>query len=208
MSQKNWLVRGLLFENCNCQLVCPAHISFKQHCTNEQCIGYWAAHIGEGKFGETVLDGLNAVIVFQSPQRMYDGGWTQVFFIDDRADFEQQQALEVILSGKAGGPWEILAQFVDKQLESRLVPIQFEDEGPTKRLNIEGYLEAEVRAIRSRNDQGSVVLSNLFNVIHGNVHVLARGSTRCQHREIPFVNEQSHSVYSKFSWEGSLEVDA
>jgi len=37
-----WWVNGTLFENCNCQLLCPAHISFRQDCQDERCVGFWA----------------------------------------------------------------------------------------------------------------------------------------------------------------------
>ena len=30
-----WSASGLLVENYNCQLLCPAHVSFKNTCTND-----------------------------------------------------------------------------------------------------------------------------------------------------------------------------
>lgn len=45
---KKWWAKGLLFENCNCQVVCPGHVSFKQLCTHERCLGHWSIHIEEG----------------------------------------------------------------------------------------------------------------------------------------------------------------
>lgn len=36
-----WWVNGTLFENCNCQLLCPAHVSFKQECDEDPCRGFW-----------------------------------------------------------------------------------------------------------------------------------------------------------------------
>ena len=69
-----WHARGLVFENCNCQLLCPGHVSFKQPCSNERCVGNWALHVDAGRFDAIDLAGLNAVIVFDAPQRMYEGG--------------------------------------------------------------------------------------------------------------------------------------
>lgn len=85
MSGTKWRAKGLLFENCNCQLVCPAHISFKQLCTHERCIGHWSVHIEEGRFGDVVLDGLNAVIFYESPRHMISGEWTELFYVDSAA---------------------------------------------------------------------------------------------------------------------------
>jgi len=36
-SSQGWFARGLLFENCSCQIVCPGHVHFDQLCTHERC---------------------------------------------------------------------------------------------------------------------------------------------------------------------------
>jgi hypothetical protein len=202
MSQPFWRIDGLLFENCSCQLICPAHISFKNNCTHERCTGHWSFHIDRGHYEETALDGLNAVVVFDAPQRMYEGGWTETLYIDDRADSSQREALEAILTGKAGGPWEVLARFVSDWLDTQYVPMRFENNGRQKYLHIDGLFETTVEAIRARDDQGEATLVNLFNQIHGAVHVLARGQTRCVDRRFDIAIEKTHGLYSTFSWEG------
>jgi len=195
-----WDAEGLLFENCSCQLVCPAHISFKQHCTYDRCRGHWCFHFEGGHFGSTSLGGLNIVIVFDSPQRMYDGGWTEAIYIDERADEAQRLAIETIFKGKAGGPWEILAAFVATWLPTRFVPIRFVDEGREKRMWIEELFETSVKTLRAKDDRGEVRLENLFNQIHGDTHVLARGTTRCRDGALEIDNDGTHGLYSKFSW--------
>lgn len=112
MPRTGWWAKGLLFENCSCQLVCPGHMSFKQLCTCERCVGHWAVHIEEGRYSDVVLDGQNVVILYDTPQHMITGGWTEVFYVDERSDDAQRKALETIFSGEAGGPWEVLARFV------------------------------------------------------------------------------------------------
>ena len=204
MTNATWWVKGMLFENCSCQLLCPAHISFKQICENDRCRGHWAAHVAEGRFGEVVLDGLNVVVVFEAPVRMYEGDWTQTFYIDDRADGAQRDALETIFAGRAGGPWEMLGQFVSTQLESRFVPMRFQDGAREKRLSAPGLFDTTVTAIRGSDGKTNALLSNLYNVIHGAVHVLARGKTRCTDRVFDFTTDGTHGLYSDFSW----QVDA
>ena len=108
MSTTSWCATGLLFENCKCQLLCPGHVSFKQRCTHERCQGNWAIHLDESQFGDVSLSDLNAAVIFDAPQRMYDGGWTQVAYIDERATTDQRTALDDILAGRVGGPWAIL----------------------------------------------------------------------------------------------------
>jgi hypothetical protein len=197
---ENWRARGLLFENCNCQLVCPGHFSFKQLCTHDPCIGHWSIHVEEGQYGATPLNGLNAVIVFRTPQLMISGGWTQVFFIDDRADDLQRAAIEKILSGRAGGAWAVLARFVSTRLETRFLPIQFEDKGRVKRMWVSGVFDTSVEALRGVDRNRDVVLENIFNQIHAPVQTVAFGSTSLRDDELAMNLEGSHALFSRFSW--------
>ncbi len=131
-----WWARGLLFESCNCQVVCPGHIHFSQQCTHERCIGYWALRFDEGRYGGIRLDGTRAVVAFECPRLMIAGDWTEVLLIDEAASSDQRAALETILRGDAGGPWEVLARFVSEWLPTRFAPIRIEDRGKVKRVRV------------------------------------------------------------------------
>ena len=196
-----WRATGLLFENCNCQLLCPAHVSFKQACTNERCLGHWTIRVDEGHYGDVDLAATTGVIVYDTPQLMYTGGWTQACYIDERATGPQRTALDDILSGGAGGPWAVLGRFVATRLETQYVPMRFEDDGRVKRLTIPDMLDTTVTAIRGADGEAEARLENLHNVIHGPTQVLARGRTRCTDRVFDFENERTHGLYSRFSWE-------
>ena len=198
-----WQVTGLIFENCNCQLLCPGHISFKQHCTNARCHGYWAIHVDSGHFGDVDLCDVNAVIVFETPQRMYDGGWIQACYIDDQTNDSQRVALDHILSGHAGGPWRVLQRFVETRLKPRAVPMRFENAEREKRLIIPGLFRTTVTAIRGTDGQANAQITSLYNVIHGPTHVLARGHTRCTDGMFQFEHDKTHGLYSQFSWTAS-----
>lgn len=203
MTVPTWWAKGLLFENCSCQVLCPAHISFKQECENDSCQGHWAVHIVDGWYGNVALEGLNVVVVFETPVRMYEGEWTQRIYVEERATSQQRHALEAIVSGAAGGPWETLGQFVATRLETKTAPMTFEDTGATKRLSVPGIFETEVTALRGRDGVGPVTLANLYNVIHGLVHTLARGRTACRDAPFNFSIERTHGLYSEFSWAGA-----
>ena len=146
-----WSARGLLFENCSCQLVCPGHMHFDQLCTHERCLGYWAVRVDGGQFGHVPLAGAKAVIAFDAPQHMISGNWTEVVIVDEAASREQQEAMDLILTGRAGGPWEVLAKFVGRRLETRYLPIVFSEEEGTKKAKIPGLFEATVTPIRGRD---------------------------------------------------------
>lgn len=154
----------------------------------------------EGAFGAVPLAGTKAVVVFDSPQRMIDGGWTQVIIIDRAASAPQRQALETILSGQAGGPWAKLAGFVGTRLPTEFLDIVVEDEGPSKRLSIADRLRAVVTQIRGRDRSKPVRFENMFNQIHAPEQVLALGDTEYDDGVMRISNSGSHGLFSRFEW--------
>ncbi len=200
MAEHVWWARGLLFENCSCTVVCPGHVHFSQKCTYERCKGYWAMQFDEGEFASVSLAGLRVVVVFDSPQVMIEGNWTQIHLVDESATVEQREALETILTGKAGGPWEVLARFVGEQLPTRYLSIQYREEGRTKSVVIDGLLEAGIEEIRGSDKVSPVRFENIFNQIHAPSQVIAVGSTRYDDGHISMTNEKSHGLHSRFDW--------
>ena len=203
MTKPAWWARGLLFENCSCQLLCPAHVSFKQTCEGDRCVGHWAVHIAEGRHDEVDISGLNTVVVFEAPVHMYSGDWTEILYIDERATAPQRQALEAIFNGTSGGPWETLGRFVATRLDTKFVPVELTDLDGEKRMRIPGLFETTVTALKGSDGKMRAVLDNLHNVIHGAVHVLGWGETRCTDHPLVFTNERKHGLYSEFSWKVS-----
>jgi hypothetical protein len=195
-----WWCRGLIFENCACTLVCPGHIHFSQLCTHERCKGYWAFRFDQGTFGDVPLSGTKAVIVFDTPQRMIDGRWTQTIIIDKSASDAQRSALETILSGRAGGPWEKLGAFVETPLPTQFLAIEMADEGSSKRISIADRLKAVVTQIRGRDKAKPVTFENIFNQIHAPHQILALGDTDYDDGVIVVSNRGSHGLISNFEW--------
>jgi len=199
---RKWWARGLLFENCSCQSVCPGHVHFDQLCTLERCVGYWAIRVDDGEYDGVALAGTCAVIAYDTPQHMIDGNWTQVTIVDSGASDAQRAAIEAILDGRAGGPWAVLARFVSRRLDTRVVPIRIEDAGKTKRVVVEGLLDGSIEAMRGRDRAGVVTFENMFNQIHAPSQVIAKGSTRYDDGVIVMDTAQSHALYSDFHWSG------
>ena len=198
----DWWARGLLFENCNCQLVCPGHVHFDQRCTFERCVGYWAIRFDEGDYGGVSLADVAAVVAYDSPQHMIEGNWTQAIILDRETSPAQRDAVESILTGRVGGPWSVLARFVSKPLETRIMPIRIEDRGTTKRVVVEGLLDGSLEAIRGRDRSTTVRFVNMFNQIHAPEQVIAKGSTQYDDGVIVVDTEKSHGLYSEFDWSG------
>jgi hypothetical protein len=197
---KSWRARGLLFENCSCTLVCPGHMHFSQNCTHERCKGYWAIRIDAGEFGRVSLAGTRAVIAFDCPRRMIDGGWFETIVIDESASADQRLALETIFTGGAGGPWAKLAAFVATRQPTEFRAIEIADEGATKRASIVDRLKTVVSQIRGRDRSKPVLFENIFNQIHAPTQVIALGDAEYDDGVIRFANSQTHGLFSEFEW--------
>jgi hypothetical protein len=195
-----WRAKGLLFENCNCQLVCPGHLHFSNKCTHERCIGYWAIRFDEGSYGDVDLAGVTAVVGYDCAQHMISGGWTEALIVDASASQAQRSAVETILTGRAGGPWEVLDRFVERRLPTRTLPIEITDEEAVKRVVIEGLLESAIENIRGWDRDQPVTFQNMFNQIHGSTQVIAQGDTAYDDGEIIVNNEGTHALHSHFDW--------
>lgn len=195
-----WWARGLLFENCSCQLVCPGHVHFDQQCTLERCVGYWALRFDEGEFEGVALAGSKAVIAYDSPRHMIEGDWIETIIVDEAAPEAQRRGIEAILTGRAGGPWAVLARFVGTRLETRYLPIHIDDSERVKRVVVEGLLDSTIEAIRGRDRDRSVTFENMFNQIHATSQVIARGEARYDDGTVRVNNRGTHALWSRFDW--------
>ena len=201
----SWWAEGDLFEGCDCNLLCPCHISFRQPPTKGFCDAIWGASFSDGQFGDASLAGLGAVIFVHSPgPTMADGDWTSVLYIDDAATDEQAEALRGIFSGNSGGPWEIIGQFYrDGKLTAvRKMPLEITIDAKSRTLRASNRVLLEVQAIRGADRNGTATITNLRNVIHGNVHTLARSNQTVRDETISWEEQGKHGLYSRFRWEG------
>ena len=195
-----WWAKGLLFENCNCTVVCPGHVHFDQLCTHERCKGYWAIRFREGDLGGVDLTGVDAVVGYDSPQHMISGGWTEVILIGDGASAEQIGAVESILNGTAGGPWSVLDRFVEHRLPTRTVPMRILEEERSKQVEVDGELFSRVEAVRGRDRSKLVTFENMFNQVHAPSQVIAKGTTRYDDGTLSVATEETHGLWSDFNW--------
>ncbi|MFN8059202.1 MAG: DUF1326 domain-containing protein [Vicinamibacterales bacterium] len=195
-----WWAKGLLFENCTCQLVCPGHMHFDQLCTYDRCRGYWAFSFESGQVGAVDLSGARAVIAFDSPRRMIDGGWTQVHIFDESATDAARTAMDAMFRGELGGPWAVLARFVATRLPVRVARIDMDLAPMRKQIDIAGVLASTVTAIKGRDRSTPVVFENIFNQIHASTQVIARGDARYDDGVLSFETHGSHGLWSEFSW--------
>ncbi len=121
-----WWMKGDWFDVCSCNIACPCE--FAQPPTNNHCEGVLAYHIREGRYGNVGLDGFNVVLVSSFDGNIW-AGEAKIsfgFFIDERADEAQRQALQSVFSGQAGGFMGDLARSIGEIRGFEFVPISFE----------------------------------------------------------------------------------
>jgi hypothetical protein len=131
---------------------------------------------------------------------MISGGWTEAVIIDEGASDAQRTAVETILTGRAGGPWELLDRFVERRLPTRTLPIEITDEDAVKRIVIEGLLKSTIENIRGSDRTQPVTFTNMFNQVHASTQVIAQGDTTYDDGEIVSQSEGTHALHSHFDW--------
>lgn len=144
-----WKVSGDWFDVCKCSIPCPC--IFAQTPTYGDCEGVLAYHINKGNYGETFLDGLNALFIGSFKGNIWAGETkaTMAFFFDERANEKQREALQMIFMGKAGGFISEFAKLVGENRGVNFAPIEFEvaDDLAYWRAEIPGKVVAKAEAL-------------------------------------------------------------
>lgn len=122
-----WHIAGDWFDVCKCNIPCPC--TFAQDPTYGDCAGILAWHITKGHYGDVQLDGLNLIGVGGFNGNLWAGTAKDSimgFFVDQRADQRQREALLTIFGGKAGGFPAEFAKFIGEVRGPEFVAIEFE----------------------------------------------------------------------------------
>src|SRR5947199_10125925 len=150
-TQTRWQIAGDYFENCNCTVACPCHISPNQPLTSKPtegaCEVAFAFHINSGGYGNVTLDGLNVAMIARTPGPMAEGNWSVALYLDERANEQQRESLQAIFTGSVGGPVAALAPFISTVLGVKTVPITFHKEGKRRSVEIKSVMQVSVHAL-------------------------------------------------------------
>jgi hypothetical protein len=114
-----------------------------------------AYRIDRGRHGTVSLDGLKFAFVIRSGRIMADGGWVFGVVVDESASEGQRTALAEIVSGKAGGPPQMIRDNLVKDFRGvEYKPIDFTADGLRRITDIPGVLSFEIEGVASRNRSG------------------------------------------------------
>lgn len=148
-----WHIKGREFSNCNCDYGCPCQ--FNALPTHGDCAAITGYMFDQGTFGDVVLDGLQAVVVYSWPGPVHAGDGSMQVIIDERADAAQRDALLKIIMGEEteemATMWSIFAHMVTTVMEPLFEPIEFnlDVDGRTANITVPGLIQAHGEPIRN-----------------------------------------------------------
>ena len=142
-----WHIKVEHLMACNCNCGCPCTFeSPPTYGTCEAALGY---HIKEGKYGTTKLDGLRWVTAAIWPGPLHERKGRAVIYLDQRASRRQREGLELIATGKAGGPIGIFMSTVTEGMDIHTARIEFKMSGEKSRLKIQDLVNVAFDWIRN-----------------------------------------------------------
>jgi hypothetical protein len=200
-----WKLDGEYFETCSCEILCPCLTSSMAGPADyDRCRAPLIMHIERGEKDGVSLDGLNAILLIDSPQVMGEGGWRVGLYIDQKADESQRAALGEVLSGAAGGPPEMLGPLIGEMLGVKYVPINYESQNGHKRVEVPGIMEFEVEPVTNPETGEVLEITNTIHPMGANLPIAKslRGRYDDSDWGLAFDNTGKNGHFREFSWSG------
>lgn len=144
-----WSVKGDWFDTCSCSIPCPC--TFAQPPTNDVCDGVLAWHITSGHYGDVPLDDLNVMALGSFKGNIWEGKTkvSMAIFIDERADEQQRESLQMIFGGRVGGWPGTFANFIGevRGMEFARIDFHVDDDLASWRAEIPGRVLSGAEAL-------------------------------------------------------------
>jgi len=200
-----WQIRGEYFETCSCDYLCPCIPSnLAARPTQGWCVFAFAHHIDQGRYDNVQLDGLNFVIIGRTPEEMGKGNWTVGVITDARASTEQQQALEAIASGQAGGPIAPLGGLISNFVGFESRPIRLDKDGLKRSASISEMLDQAVEGMSGANGSEAMYLDNVGHPVSTRLALAKSTGSHVHAFGIDWDNTsgKNNGHFASFSWQG------
>ena len=197
-TKKTYFLDGTLLEACSCGGPCPCWVGDDPD--GGRCDSVNAYHIDRGQVGGVDVSNLSFVQVNQIPGNVLAGNWRAIFYIDDKATPEQQEAILNVFSGKLGGPLADIASLVGERVAVHFVPIDHRVEGGKGTLRVGEVVEAEMAPYTDANGRPTTIHDTVFSTIPGSPAYLAKAS---HHR----VNIPEYGMIWEFSGRNAIQGD-
>lgn len=134
-------------EACNCQHGC--NCQFVGYPNEGKCEFIVAYEVKDGRFGDTPLKGVRAVVAAKYPKAIHEGNGHVVLFIDENATSEQATAMATIFSGQMGGmPWEAIAGTISRFDGPIRAKVDFKIDAERSTVSIPGAISLQLTPLR------------------------------------------------------------
>jgi hypothetical protein len=169
-----WKMHAYFLDACNCDWGCPCQ--FNASPTHGNCEGISGYHIVSGSYGsdDVKLNGLNMALIASWPGPIHEGHGKASYYIDNRADEKQFEALSSIITGKAGGgPFAVYASTIEEFQEPKRASVKFQTKDIRSRVAV---FAAEIGGLEKRMGEQSketiaeAWLEPIRNPVTGKVH--------------------------------------
>jgi hypothetical protein len=167
-----WKMHAYFLDACNCNWGCPCQ--FNANPTHGNCEGVSGYHIVSGIYGSDVrLDGLNMALIASWPGPIHEGHGKASYYIDNRADEKQFEALSNIITGKAGGgPFVVYASTIEEFQEPKRASVKFQTKNIRSRVAV---FAARVKGHKKRREHSKDTIAEAWlepikNPVTGKVH--------------------------------------
>ena len=204
MAGTSWKISGDYSETCTCDYVCPCSASgLKDEPTKGYCDAVLAFRIDNGHYGDVNLDGVKFVMMLHSPGVMIDGDFTVGLITDERTSEAQQQAIHSIASGQAGGPMAALAPLVGKLAGAQSAPIEYEEDGNSRTLNVPGLVTQTVDAVTGADPNTPMYFDNMFHPVTDRLAFAKSAGTHFSVFGMNYDSDGGNNGHiGPFTWEG------
>lgn len=149
-----WHLRGHVILACNCDYGCPCN--FNGLPSTGKCEGNWNWHVEDGRYGEVSLSGLTFSAAVNWPGAIHEGNGEALLVVDERADDRQREAILALLSGRAGGPWKIIAATLGRVHAPEFAPYEVDFADFHSSVSAGSFIRLEMTPVRNPVTQAEV----------------------------------------------------
>ena len=132
-----WRISGTYLAACNCRLLCPCPTDNPPTGEGGECHGNLVFDVSEGNLDDVDLGGTRIALINIFPSNLTAGNWTVGVVVNDDASDEQLGAIDKIMRGQEGGPFEMFASLYGNYLGTERGEVTFSD-GDTPSMSIRG----------------------------------------------------------------------
>jgi hypothetical protein len=158
-------LEGSILEVCDCNILCPCWVG--EDPDHGVCQSILAYNYEQGHINGIDVSGLTFALAGIIPGNILNGNFRVVYYIDDRATPEQEQAIRDLYAGKFGGPVGEYIKLFGEVIAIERTPITFKVVEGKGYLRIGDGAEAELAPYTSATGITTTLNDSIFSTIDG-----------------------------------------